>query len=162
MTTMTTLYVREGSEFREAEPADILTRAHALISQRYRRGSPVLSEPCRTEEFLRLHLGGRDYEVFGLLHLNTRHRLIAAEDLFRGTLDGASVHPREVVQSVIAHRSAGVVLYHNHPSGASEPSQADQALTRRLKAALSLIDVKILDHLIVAEKVFSFSAAGIL
>jgi DNA repair protein RadC len=76
---MTTLYVREGAEFREAEPADILTRAHALISQRYRSGSPVLSGPRRTEEFLRLHLGGRDYEVFGLLHLNTRHRLIAAK-----------------------------------------------------------------------------------
>jgi len=162
MTTMTTLYVREGAEFREAEPADIFTRAHALISQRYRSGSPVLSDPQRTEEFLRLHLGGRDHEVFGLLHLNMRNRLIAAEDLFRGTLDGARVYPREVVESVIAHRSATVILYHNHPSGASEPSPADQAVTHRLKAALSLIDVKIADHLIVAEKVFSFSAAGIL
>jgi DNA repair protein RadC len=162
MTTMTTLYVREGAEFREAEPADILTRAHALISQRYRSGSPVLSEPRRTEEFLRLHLGGRDYEVFGLLHLNTRHRLIVAEDLFRGTLDGAAVYPREVVQSVTAHRSAAVILYHNHPAGVAEPSLADKTLTLRLKAALSLIDVEILDHLIVAEKVFSFSAAGIL
>ena len=159
---MTTLYVREGSEFREAEPTDILTRAQALISQRYRTGSPVLSDPQRTEEFLRLHLGGRDYEVFGLLHLNTRHRLIAAEDLFRGTLDGASVYPREVVQSVIAHRSAAVILYHNHPSGASEPSQADQTLTHRLKTALSLIDVRVLDHLIVGEAIFSFSAARIL
>jgi DNA repair protein RadC len=162
MTTMTTLYVREGAEYREAEPADILTRAQALISQRYRSGSPVLSEPRRREEFLRLHLGGRDYEVFGLLHLNTRHRLIAAEDLFRGTLDGASVYPREVVQSVIAHGSAAVILYHNHPSGIAEPSSADEALTRRLKAALSLIDVKILDHLIVAERIFSFAQAGLL
>ena len=159
---MTTLYVREGAEFREAEPADILTRAHALISQRYRSGSPVLSEPRRTEEFLRLHLGGRDYEVFGLLHLNMRHRLIAAEDLFRGTLDGASVHAREVVHSVLSHGSAAVILYHNHPSGVSEPSQDDQTLTSRLKAVLSLIDVKVLDHLIVGETVFSFSAAGIL
>jgi DNA repair protein RadC len=162
MTTMTTLYVREGAEYRDAEPADILTRAQALISQRYRSGSPVLSNPQRTEEFLRLHLGGRDYEVFGLLHLNTRHRLIAAEDLFRGTLDGASVYPREVVQSVLSHGSASVILYHNHPSGVAEPSQADQTLTGRLKAALSLIDVKILDHLIVAERIFSFSAAGLL
>jgi DNA repair protein RadC len=89
MMTMTTLYVREGTEFREAEPNDILTRAHALISQRYRTGAPVLSEPARTAEFPRIHLGARDYEVFGLLHLNTRNRLIAVEDLFRGTLDGA-------------------------------------------------------------------------
>jgi DNA repair protein RadC len=76
----------------------------------------VLSDPHRTEEFLRLDLGGRDYEVFSLLHLNTRNRLIAAEALLRGTLDGASVYPREVVHSMIAHRSAAVILYHNHPS----------------------------------------------
>ena len=159
---MTTLYVREGAEFREAESNDILTRAHALISQRYRTGAPVLSEPARTTEFLRIHLGAHDYEVFGLLHLDTRHRLIAIEDLFRGTLDGASVHPREVVQSVIAHRSAAVILYHNHPSGASEPSPADEALTRRLKNILGLIDVRVLDHLIVGERIFSFSTAGLL
>ena len=77
---MTTLYVREGAEFREAESNDILTRAHALIAQRYRTGAPVLAEPARTAEFLRIHLGARDYEVFGLLHLDTRHRLIAIED----------------------------------------------------------------------------------
>ena len=159
---MTTLYVREGAEFREAESNDILTRAHALIAQRYRTGAPVLADPARTAEFLRIHLGGRDYEVFGLLHLDTRHRLIAIEDLFRGTLDGASVHPREVVQSVIAHRSAAVILYHNHPSGASEPSPADEALTRRLKNILGLIDVRVLDHLIVGERIFSFSTAGLL
>jgi hypothetical protein len=113
MMTMTTLYVRENSAFREADEHDILTRAHALIAQRYRSGSPVLTEPRRTEEFLRLHLGGRDHEVFGLLHLNTRHRLIAAEDLFRGTLDGATVYPREVVKSVLSHGSAAVILAHS-------------------------------------------------
>ena len=159
---MTTLYVRENSAFREADEGDILTRAHALIAKRYQSGSPVLTEPRRTEEFLRLHLGGRDHEVFGLLHLNTQHRLIAAEDLFRGTLDGATVYPREVIKSVLSHGSAAVILYHNHPSGVAEPSLADQTLTRRLKIVLSLIDVEVLDHLIVAEKVFSFSAAGIL
>jgi DNA repair protein RadC len=159
---MTTLYVREGTEFHEAKADDVLTRAHALISQRYRSGSPVLANPERTQAFLRLHVGPKDYEVFGLLHLNTRHRLIAVEDLFRGTLDGASVHPREVVKSVIAHHSAAVILWHNHPSGLAEPSAADEAVTRRLTAALALIDVKILDHLIVAEKIFSFAEAGLL
>jgi DNA repair protein RadC len=162
MMTMTTLYVRENSAFREADEHDILIRAHALIAKRYQSGSPVLTEPRRTEEFLRLHLGGRDYEVFGLLHLNTQHRLIAAEDLFRGTLDGATVYPREVIKSVLSRGSAAVILYHNHPSGVAEPSLADQTLTRRLKIVLSLIDVEVLDHLIVAENVFSFSAAGIL
>jgi DNA repair protein RadC len=91
MTIMTMLYVREGSEFREANAEDILTRAHALIAQRYRTGAPTLDQPERTAEFLRIHLGALDHEVFGLLHLDHRHRLIAAEDLFRGTFDGAAV-----------------------------------------------------------------------
>ena len=112
---MTTLYVREGTEFREAEPNDILTRAHALISQRYRTGATVLSNPDRTAEFLRIHLGARDYEVFGVLHVNTQNRLIAVEDLFRGTLDGASVYPREVVKSALQHESAAVIAFHSHP-----------------------------------------------
>ena len=159
---MSTLYVRDGVEFREATATDIITRAHGLISQRYRTGSPVLSDPQRTAQFLRLHLGGLDHEVFGLLHLNARHRLIAVEDLFRGTIDGSSVHPREVVHSVIQHGSAAVILYHNHPSGVSEPSPADQGVTRRIRAALDLIDVRVLDHLIVADPVFSFSQAGLL
>jgi DNA repair protein RadC len=162
MTTMTTLYVRDGAAFREAKADDILSRARALIAQRFRTGSPVLQNPTQTHEFLRIHLGARDHEVFGLLHLNTRHRLIAVEDLFRGTLDGASVHIRDVVQSVLTHGSASVIAYHNHPSGHAEPSQADELVTRRLREALALIDVRLLDHLIVAEKMFSFSQAGLL
>src|SRR5258708_5618790 len=106
MTSMTTLYVREGAEFREAAATDIITRAQALIAQRYRTGSPALLDPTRTKDFLRLHLGDRDHEVFGLLHLDNQHRVIAVEDLFRGTLDGAHVYTREVVHSVIQHQSA--------------------------------------------------------
>jgi DNA repair protein RadC len=159
---MTTLYVRDGSEFREAPATDIITRAQALIAQRYRTGSPALLDPTRTKDFLRLHLGGRDHEVFGLLHLDNRNRLIAVEDLFRGTIDGASVYPREVVHSVLQHGSAAVILYHNHPSGVSEPSQADHGVTRRIRAALQLIDVRVLDHLIVADPVYSFQEAGLL
>jgi DNA repair protein RadC len=112
---MTMLYVREGSEFREADATDILDRAHALITQRYRPGAKVLQNPSQTAEFLRIHLGARDHEIFGLLHLDNRHRLIAVEDLFRGTIDGAQVHIREVVHSVLQHRSASVILFHNHP-----------------------------------------------
>jgi DNA repair protein RadC len=160
---MTTLYVRDQSGFREADASDVLDRAQALIAQRYRAGSPVLSSPERTREFLRVHLGGSDRETFGVLHLDNRHRLIAAEDLFRGTVDRASVHPREVVKAVLARNAvAAIVLYHNHPSGSPEPSAADELITRRLKEALALIDVRVLDHLIVAESIYSFAEHGLL
>ena len=160
---MTTLYVRDQSGFREADASDVLDRAQALIAQRYRAGSPVLSSPERTREFLRMHLGGSDRETFGVLHLDNRHRLIAAEDLFRGTIDRASVHPREVVKAVLARNAvAAIVLYHNHPSVSSEPSAADELITRRLKEALALIDVRVLDHLIVAESIYSMAEHGLL
>jgi len=159
---MTTLYVREAAGYREAQPQDVLTRAHALLSQRFRTGTPVLSSPERTHEFLHFHLGTLNHEVFGVLHLDARHRLLAAEDLFRGTVDGASVHPREVVKAAIAHASVSVILYHNHPSGATEPSAADECVTQRIKEALALIDVRVLDHLIVGEGVYSFAQHGLL
>ena len=92
--------------------------------------------------------------------LDSRHRLIAVENLFRGTINSACVHPREVVKAALTHNAAAVVLYHNHPSGLSEPSAADELITRRLKEALALIDVRVLDHLIVAESIYSFAEAG--
>jgi DNA repair protein RadC len=91
---MTTLFVRDRSGFREAEATDVLDRARALLAQRYRAGSPVLTSPALTREFLRMHLGACDHEVFGMLPLNSRHRLIAVEDLFRGSINSSSVHPR--------------------------------------------------------------------
>jgi DNA repair protein RadC len=159
---MTTLYVRDKSGFREAQTNDVLDRAKALLAQRYRAGSPVLTSPERTREFLRVHLGTCDRETFGLLHLDNRHRLIAAQDLFCGTIDRASVHPREVVKAVITRNASAVVLYHNHPSGLTEPSAADELITKRLNEALALIDVRILDHLIVAESIFSFAEHGLI
>ena len=159
---MTTLYVRDASGFREAQPNDVLDRAQALLAQRYRVGSPVLTSPALTRDFLRLHLGAHEHEVFGVLHLDSRHRLIAVENLFRGTINSASVHPREVAKSALVHNAAAVVLYHNHPSGLSEPSAADELITRRLKEALALIDVRVLDHLIVAESIYSFAEHGLI
>jgi len=159
---MPTLYVRDESGFREARPDDVLERAQALLAQRYRVGSPVLTSPALTREFLRMHLGACEHEVFGMLHLDSRHRLIAVENLFRGTINSSSVHPREVVKSALAHNAAAVVLYHNHPSGLTEPSAADELITRRLREALGLIDVRVLDHLIVAEAIYSFAEAGLL
>src|SRR5205823_14002046 len=110
---MTTLYVRDTSGFREAEATDVLDRAQALLAQRYRVGSPVLTSPALTRDFLRIHLGACDHEIFGVLHLDSRHRLIAVENLFRGTINSASVHPREVVKAVLSRNAAALVLYHN-------------------------------------------------
>jgi DNA repair protein RadC len=162
MSTMETLYVREATGFREAREPEILTRALALISQRYRTGEPVLDNPNRRATYLRIHLGARDYEVFGLLHLDAQDRLIEAEDLFRGTLDSSTVHPREVVKSVLSHQTASVIFYQNHPSGASDPRESDIRSTQRLKVALALIDVPVVDHLIVGERIFSLAAKGLI
>lgn len=159
---MSTLYVQEGEDFRVARAEDVISRAKTLLAQRYRAGSPVLGSPSLTQDFLRVHLAACEHEVFGVLHLDARHRLIAAEDLFRGSISNASVHPREVVKAVLLKNAAAIVLYHNHPSGLSEPSAADELITRRLKEALALIDVRVLDHLIVAEITYSFAEHGLL
>ena len=111
----------------------------------------ALTDPRRCGEYLRAWLGPYPYEVFACLFLDNRHRVIAGEELFRGTIDGASVHPREVVRRAIGHNAAAVILAHNHPSGVAEPSAADVAITRRLRDALALVDVRVLDHLIVGE-----------
>jgi DNA repair protein RadC len=159
---MTTLYVKDSGGFREACDEEILHRAQGVLGKRFRLGSPVLTSPARTREFLRIRLGALDYEVFGCLHLDKRHRLITAEDLFRGTIDGASVHPREIVRSVILHGAAALVLYHNHPSGQASPSQADELITARVREGLALIDVRVLDHIIVGESTYSFAEHGLL
>lgn len=159
---MTTLYVNDSGSFREAYDEEILVRAQGVLGKRFRSGSPVMTSPARTMEFLRIRLGALDYEVFGCLHLDKRHRLIKAEDLFRGTIDGASVHPREIVRSVINHGAAAVVLYHNHPSGQASPSQADELITARVRESLALINVRVLDHIIVGDANYSFAEAGLL
>jgi len=157
---MTTLYIRSADGFRAAEPTEVFDRAKALIAQRYRAGSPVLSAPALTRDYLRLHVGPCDYEQFGILHLDGRHRLIRAEILFRGTVAAAAVYPREVVKAALASNAAAIILFHNHPSGAPEPSHADELITSRLKDALALVEIRILDHLIVAEGFYSFAEAG--
>ena len=105
----------------------------------------------------------REAEAFGCLFLDNRHRLIAFEILFHGTVDGASVHPREVVKRALEHNSAAVIFAHNHPSGVAEPSQADELITRRLRDALALVDIRVLDHVIVGlERCVSFAERGLL
>jgi DNA repair protein RadC len=127
------------------------------------RLGPALAAPEATRTFLLAQLRDRPYEVFCCLYLDNRHRLIAFEELFRGTIDRAGVHPREVLRQTLMHNAAAVMFAHNHPSGVLEPSQADELITRRLKEALSLIDVRVLDHFIIGDgQCFSFCEAGLL
>jgi DNA repair protein RadC len=146
--------------------AGILQAALELARRHYGealRAGPALEAPQATRAFLVAQLRDRPYEVFCCLHLDNRHRLIAFDELFRGTIDGASVHPREVVRQALARNAAAVILAHNHPSGVSEPSQADELITARLRDALALVDIRVLDHLVVGgTHCSSFAELGLL
>lgn len=113
--------------------------------------STALADPATSARFLKARLAAYPYEVFACLFLDNRHRVIAFEELFRGTIDGANVHPREVVRRCLAHNAAAVIFAHNHPSGVAEPSQADRSITLRLREALGLIEVRVLDHIVVGD-----------
>jgi DNA repair protein RadC len=136
--------------------------ARRYLQEPLRSGS-ALAGPDATRRFLLAQLRDRPYEVFCCLFLDNRHRLLAFEEIFRGTIDGASVHPREIVRQTLLHNAASVIAAHNHPSGAVEPSPADEGVTRRLRQALALVDVRLLDHVIVGDgQCFSFSEHGLL
>ena len=123
----------------------------------------ALTSPQAVRDFLQLTLGGREHEVFIALFLDAQNRLLASEELFRGTLTQTSVYPREVVKTALRHNAAGVIFAHNHPSGVAEPSRADELLTQTLKQALSLVEIKTLDHFIVAgTRTVSFAERGLL
>jgi DNA repair protein RadC len=123
----------------------------------------VLTNPELTQRYLKAQLRGYPHEVFACLFLDNRHRVIAFEELFRGTIDSASVHPREVVKRALAHNAAALILAHNHPSGVAEPSQADRHLTRQLTEALALVEVRVLDHVVVGDgEAISFAALDLI
>ncbi len=144
-------------------------RLQAIIEM-YRRNQlerlktgPMLLSPSVVRSYLTSMLRDRDYEVFCCLFLDNRHHLMLFEELFRGTIDGASVYPREVVKTALAHRAAAVIFAHNHPSGIAEPSHADEAITRRLKDALALVDIRVLDHIVVGDgETVSLAERGLL
>jgi DNA repair protein RadC len=117
------------------------------------KAGPSLASPRATCDFLSAKLRDLEHEVFCCLYLDKRHRLIEYEELFRGTIDGASVHPREIVKLALQRNSAAVIVAHNHPSGIAEPSQADELITRRVKYALGLVDIRLFDHIIVGDGV---------
>ena len=123
----------------------------------------ALSSPREVREFLQLNLQRQDHEVFWVIYLSAQHRVIAAEELFRGTLTQTSVYPREVVKAALQRNAAAVIFAHNHPSGIAEPSHADELLTRALRSALALVDVTVLDHFIIGdERTMSFAERGLL
>ncbi|HHH35342.1 MAG TPA: JAB domain-containing protein [Gammaproteobacteria bacterium] len=127
------------------------------------RRETALGSPDDSAAYLTALLRDRPHEVFGCLYLDNRHRVLAFAELFRGTIDGASVHPREVVKEALAANAAAVILVHNHPSGVAEPSQADLAITRRLREALALVEIRVLDHLIVGDgDTVSLASRGLL
>jgi DNA repair protein RadC len=123
----------------------------------------VLTSPGAVRDYLKLALGSRQHEVFVCVWLDAQHRVTACDEAFRGTLTQTSVYPREIVKAALANNAAAVIFAHNHPSGAAQPSQADELLTRNLKEALALVDVKVLDHFIVAgSQTISFAERGLL
>ncbi len=147
-------------------PHEICAAARELVSRWLNeelRRDCLLSSPASVRDFLRLHFAGQEHESFVVLFLDAQNRLIVAEELFRGTLTQTSVYPREIVKAALRHNAAAVIFAHNHPSGLPEPSRADEMLTVSLKQALSLIDVKVLDHFIVANSAtLSFAERGLL
>ncbi len=142
-------------------------RAVTALAQRYLASTlakpDAVRDPASVADYFALNLRDRPQEVFAAAFLDTRHRIVAFEDLFHGTLDGASVYPREVVRRALHHRAAAVIIAHNHPSGSNEPSAADLAVTRRLREALALVDIRLLDHFIVGDgRPLSLAARGMM
>lgn len=156
------LYVQDSNGFSPASKETIVKAALGLTARSIVR-SDALNNPRAVREYLQVRFADLQHEVFTIIYLDNRNRVLKVEEMFRGTIDGASVHPREVVKGALLNNAAAVIFAHNHPSGVGDPSQADEIITARLKDALALIDVRVLDHLIVAGPfVTSFAERGLL
>ena len=150
------------SDLSEAEQNSVKRLGLEVLAARCQVGA-VLTSPDSVREYLQLRLREHKAENFGAVFLDNRHRVLRFEEIFQGTIDGAQVHPRVVVQRALEANAAAVILYHNHPSGLAEPSKADEHITNRLKDALSLVDVRVLDHFVVGgDVVTSFTECGLL
>ena len=159
----------KGVNSEEAPPYKIrreadrtLNEAKLILINRLKVKDNSLSSPEETKLFLKLHFEGKEHEVFTALWLDQKHRVIEVQDIFRGTIDGASVHPREVVKDALKVNAAAVIFAHNHPSGSDEPSRGDINITKRLKDALDLVDINVLDHMVVGDEVVSFAERGLI
>ena len=156
------LFVKDqDGTYRPASKKLVLTEANRLISYQLRRGSLILSSDC-AKKVMGYKLRGRQNEVFACLFLDNQHRILAFKEMFFGTINRATIHPREIVKEALLQNAAAVILAHTHPSGNSQPSEHDITLTHDLKNILKVVDVRILDHLIVGDDVTSFSDLGLL
>lgn len=165
--TVTAIHTQDAFPFDAFEGVtdeQVVDRAMQILEDKHKPGSEVLRSPELTGNYLRMKLADLKYEVFGVLMLDNRHRVLEVTELFRGTIDGCAVYPREVVKAALQCNAAAMILYHNHPSGINEPSQADISLTKRLKEALGMVDIRVLDHMIVsgAEPHVSLAERGLL
>ncbi len=151
----------ESGQYRIATGEEIIKAAQEELKKHFSRGA-TMDSPDKVRELLQLNLAQREHEVFAVLWLDNKHRLITMEEMFKGTISSATVYPREVVKAALHYNAAACILAHNHPSGIEEPSQSDRDLTQRLIKALNLVDVRVLDHIIVAEKNYSFSEMGLI
>ena len=145
--------------FKTSELNELLERAAEALAAKYKREG-TFTNPTNVKEYLKLKLGAHDREVFAVMFLDNQHQLISFEELFFGTIDAASIYPREVLKAALNHNAAAVVFAHNHPSGIAEPSQADRRITQRLVDALKLVDIRVLDHIVVGEACVSFAEKG--
>jgi DNA repair protein RadC len=157
------LLVRDvAGDYRQVDTDEVLQVAQQVLLGRV-RGSDVLGSPQAVRDYLRVRLGGLEHEVFAVVHLDAQNRVIDYVEMFRGTVSQTSVYPREVVREAMMRNSAAMLLVHNHPSGSTQPSRADEVLTQTLKTALSLVDVRVLDHLIVAgSDILSMAERGLM
>jgi DNA repair protein RadC len=157
------LLVRDvAGDYRPANADEVLRAAQRVLAGQM-RGSEALTSPQVVRDFLRVKLGTLEHEVFAVIHLDAQNRVLDYVEMFRGTVSQTSVYPREVVKEALARNSAALLLVHNHPSGTAESSRADEMLTQTLKSALALVDVRVLDHLIVAGcAILSFAERGLL
>lgn len=137
----------------------VLEKAADILAQSFEVGD-TYTNPSNVKQFLGCKLAHYEREVFAVMFLDNQHQLIAFEELFQGTVDAASVYPREVVKAALKHNASAVIFSHNHPSGVAEPSQADRKITRRLVDALALIDVRVLDHIVIGKESVSFAERG--
>ena len=141
----------------------VIRQALTIMESRLKYRDVTLNSPQAVRDYLRLRLSEREHELFVVLFLDAQHRLIVCDEMFQGTLTQTSVYPREVVKAALRHNAAAVIFAHNHPSGVAEPSRADELLTGALKSALELVDIRVLDHIVVAsDKTASFAERGIL
>ena len=147
-----------GSETTEQ---DVLAAAEGILGERLKRQGSI-GNPTDANDFLRMRLGALAHEEFHVLWLDNRHRIIDCQKLFTGTVDGASVYPREVVRAALSINASAAILAHNHPSGVAEPSAADRAITNELRDALQLIGVRILDHIVVGDECVSMAGRGLM